>query len=382
MKTILAIAFVASALIPARSLFAQGGSLTPPGAPAPTMMSLDEMEPRTPLVGGAPGVSVGASGTITITQSGSYYLTGNLTVTSGSGIIIGAGGVTLDLRGFTITSTAATPTSSSAGVNIDASNVAVFNGHIVSGTTYDSGAMGDQFTGTGFEHGIYAFPSTFRNIRVRDVSVQGCDNLGISILDTETSIVEGCTVRTVGSIGIRAATVRGCTVAEAGGNGIQGASVSDSRAESVGSDGISASNVRNCYGVTFGTSSSADGIDAGRSVENSYGQSTAGDGIQGENVMNSRGFTNGDDGIQAAGNVLNCRATTTGTGTNADGISASFNVMNSYGQSAGDDGIDTTYTISYSRGNTSGTGVGLECGIAIGCTSVGGQTIANKYLMP
>ena len=71
------------------------GILTPPGAPGPTMKSLDQVEPRTPI----------SSVPYAINTSGSYYLTGNLTVNSGIAISINAGGVTLDLNGFTISST-------------------------------------------------------------------------------------------------------------------------------------------------------------------------------------------------------------------------------------------------------------------------------------
>lgn len=71
--------------------FAQG-SLTPPGAPAPTMKTLAQIEPRTPITN-AP---------YTITQPGSYYLTANLTSTT-YGIFIQANQVTLDLMGFSLT---------------------------------------------------------------------------------------------------------------------------------------------------------------------------------------------------------------------------------------------------------------------------------------
>ena len=74
--------------------FAQG-SLTPPGVPGPTMLTLNQMEPRTPI----------SSAPYTISQPGSYYLTANLTVASGDAIDINANGVTLDLNGFTISST-------------------------------------------------------------------------------------------------------------------------------------------------------------------------------------------------------------------------------------------------------------------------------------
>lgn len=63
-------------------------SLTPPGAPAPTLRTLDQVEPRSPI-----------SGAGVITQPGSYYLTGNI-VTAGHGITIRTNNVTLDLMGF------------------------------------------------------------------------------------------------------------------------------------------------------------------------------------------------------------------------------------------------------------------------------------------
>jgi parallel beta-helix repeat protein len=72
--------------------FAQG-SLTPPGAPAPTMKTLDQIEPRTPI----------SALPYNITAAGSYYLTTNLTGISGAnGITIMANYVTIDLHGFTL----------------------------------------------------------------------------------------------------------------------------------------------------------------------------------------------------------------------------------------------------------------------------------------
>jgi hypothetical protein len=101
------------------SAFGQG-ALTPPGAPAPTMKSLDQVEPRTPI----------SSLPFYITQSGSYYLTANLSAGSGvNGITVygGVNNVTIDLNGFTLAGSA---TDSAYGIVAYSGNVNVRNGII------------------------------------------------------------------------------------------------------------------------------------------------------------------------------------------------------------------------------------------------------------
>ena len=71
------------------------GDLTPPAeAPAPTMKSLTEIEPRT-IIDVLP---------YTISTSGVLYLTGNLTSTTvnANGIIIDADDVVVDLNGYVL----------------------------------------------------------------------------------------------------------------------------------------------------------------------------------------------------------------------------------------------------------------------------------------
>src|SRR4029079_12515180 len=72
--------------------FAQG-TLTPPGAPAPTFKTLQQVAPRTPI----------SSAPFLITQPGSYYLTTNLTGQAGTnGITVATDNVAIDLNGFAL----------------------------------------------------------------------------------------------------------------------------------------------------------------------------------------------------------------------------------------------------------------------------------------
>ena len=82
-------------IVTALATTAYSGSLDPAAPPAPTMKSLDVVEPRTAI----------SSLPFTISQSGSYYLTGNLEASgSANGIrILGTAiSVSIDLNGFSL----------------------------------------------------------------------------------------------------------------------------------------------------------------------------------------------------------------------------------------------------------------------------------------
>src|SRR3954470_21985484 len=101
MKTWSGAAVGACTLVLAGWLAAGGraGPLNPPaGAVAPTMKTLQDVEPRTPIQ----SLSGSAAASYVITQPGSYYLTGNIVRTPNKhGIQVLADNVTIDLAGFT-----------------------------------------------------------------------------------------------------------------------------------------------------------------------------------------------------------------------------------------------------------------------------------------
>jgi Right handed beta helix region len=206
---------------------AQGPLNPPPGGPTTTMKSLDQIEARTPI----PATVTPAAGPhFTITQPGSYYLTGNITVTSGDGILITADrDVSIDLNGFTI---ASTRTGSFDGRAIalpdQFSRLTVRNGSIWSGTTVSATAAVNR---NGFSYGIYSTGALVDSL-ISGVHVSGCAGSGI-YLDNE-GIVENCTASHNGDDGIFCAggVVTGCTARLNGASGIVaiGSSVTNSRA--------------------------------------------------------------------------------------------------------------------------------------------------------
>ncbi|HEV2454306.1 MAG TPA: hypothetical protein VGY98_08595 [Verrucomicrobiae bacterium] len=279
------------AMVPAFSLqplaLRAQGALTPPGAPAPTMLTLSQIEPRTPI-------SFSPS-QIVINQPGSYYLTTNLTVIGGNAIVIAANNVTLDLNGFTIFSTSATPSGMAIqlGSGGGITNVTILNGHITSGITNSAGGV---YGGGGFYYGIQYFSPSY-NILVKDVSVIGCYYNGINLFVGNCTAVESCSVMIAGEAGIVASRVSRSTAYQCGGVGINADIASDCRGDVIGAGyGIVATTANNCYGYCTGSgyglyaigsandcygycSGSGYGLYVAGSAIGCLGQSTAGVGI-------------------------------------------------------------------------------------------------------
>ena len=285
-RTFLAATALAATCILNLSALGQG-ALTPPGAPAPTMKSLDQIEARTAITN--------TSSLVTISQPGSYYLTHNLTVSSGDAIDITTNGVTLDLNGFTIVSTASSANGTAIYLNNPAAgntDIIILNGHILGGVTNNGSGV---YSGVGFANGINNYKGAAENILVSRITVSGCLYYGIYLNLNNTTSVEACTVRTVGADGINASTIKGCVVTDCGGNAIYCYQVSDSRGQ--------------CSGGSYGVNAT--------SAQNSLGQSNSGVGLLASTAQNCYGYSNSDDSLHAYV-AENCEGfSSNGTGLNA-----------------------------------------------------------------
>lgn len=135
------------------------------------MKTLDEVEPRKPI----------SSVPITISEPGSYYLSGNLRLTEVpniTSIMITVSGVTLDLMSFTLSSVAAV-NGDAIRVNAGLRDVTIKNG-VSAGVSTVTGVAPDQTwieTAAGFLAGIAAAESNschFANLRI-----SGCRTVGV-----------------------------------------------------------------------------------------------------------------------------------------------------------------------------------------------------------
>ncbi len=218
---------------------ALAGPLNPPAGPiAPTAKPLAEVEPRAAV--NATNTPGDDDSFFRITQSGSYYLTGNVVCDSPKmmGIEIAAQNVTLDLNGFTVLCTAPGPFS---GIRSTAFAISIT---IMNGSVQGFGGDGIALTG-GVADGL------------RVVGVHTRDNVGHGIFIEKTALVEGCTAVTNGLNGIwvtEMGTIRSCQSLGNGQNGIVAGVVTGVGSNSVVEGCSSVGNGDNGFSLLAGAS--------------------------------------------------------------------------------------------------------------------------------
>lgn len=254
--------------VAACSSAAFAGDLTPPGAPGPTMKSLDVVEARTPIFA--------ADLPLTISQPGSYYLAENI-VTGGGGITIAASEVSIDLNGFSLAGGTGTGIQDSGF----RSNARVFNGSVRGwsggGVVLDSveGALVFDVTTSGNgSQGIWVNTGVVRNcVSTNDVLSFSTGSYALAVTE---GVIESCAVIDSNGSGIWMGvngTVRGVTVNNVAGNGVflaSGSTLVDSTISTTGLDGVNGSSGVTINGVTV-DSAGRDGVDTftGATITNS-----------------------------------------------------------------------------------------------------------------
>lgn len=319
------------------------GPLAPPAAPAPSMKTLDQIEARTPIPATPVGFYpyVGPPAYFTISQSGSYYLTGNLTVPAGKDAIVivdGVNDVTLDLNGFTIK---VDTDHGWSGINMKGSHarITIYNGNIDNGDYHTDPGSGDN------NGGIVG--GTLKNIHVSRINVRNITGYGIRL--GNYSIISECSAYSCSRSGLVAETV------------------TNSNASKCRGEGISAKNANNCTGSSTGSST---GLYCSGNATNCNGVSDSGSGLVcAGNATNCRGNSYFHTGLECYGNATNC----TGVSFNKTGLACGGNASNCTGKAGIGNGLIVTGTANTCTGDNDMPGsVALTAGIAIGCTSSSG----------
>jgi len=298
---LIVVAMLGGFFLTANATFAQG-SLTPPGGPAPTMKTADQIEPRT--IVNAANTPGDTTNSFIISKSGSYYLTTNILGTTGkSGIEITTNDVTLDLNGFTLQGVAG----SVNGVNFigDTSflgfttsyartNITVRNG-IIRNWGGD-GIHSSSYSGQNFllEQLKVCFNSTGALINgsgvARDCFFANNSDVGLNF---NNALISNCTVNNNGSYAVFAnnSTISGCFV-QNNGSGISanGGIVSGCLVQNNTNTGIYAGSGTDVINNTCRGNNSLNGAGAG-------GILISGDAVRSTRVEDNLVTANGSHGI-------------------------------------------------------------------------------------
>ena len=345
---------IPAALIAAAWLHA--GPLDPPPGPVAgsgktTQEIFNEVaavEPRRPI--SATTTPGDADSIYRITLPGSYYLTGNVSVTPGqSGIEIVANNVTIDLNGFTISPLLA---GSLDGIVEDTTNFSHFNIVIRNGTISGMGGNGINLGDNSSNHRIERVNAT--------------NNGAIGIRFGYNGVVESCQAYSNDSSGIVCfgsnSLIHSCTAYDNGGSGIilTGAgTITDCTSMNNVSVGF-----RTGPGATVGRCTARlngfDGFDLGSSatIDACAAYDNGGDGIDASTnctITNCTVAFSTDNGILAVGSgvISNCSA----YANTADGIRVANdtlvrgNLCDSNGNSGDGAGIHATGSDNRIEGN-------------------------------
>lgn len=222
MRNILLNILLLSSLVP-MTAFPQGSLTPPPGVPAPTMKTLDQIEARTPIPKTIGFPDPGPH--YTISQPGSYYLTGNVEVFSGHGIVITSSNVTLDLNGFALISKMEEPAAGHAiSLGNDVTGIIIKNGTITGGAARTPGGGNPwdaAFVNKGWASGIQDVSANpAMGVQVSDVAIVSCRSAGISLsgscqIHRVTATANGGT-----GISVKNANVSHSSATQNGGTGI------------------------------------------------------------------------------------------------------------------------------------------------------------------
>lgn len=209
---------------------AKAGPIDPPVGPVgSTGKTISEAVPRTPLsAANTPGDSTAV---YVITQTGSYYLTGNVTSPSGKAAVrIEASNVTLDLNGFEILGAGTgivVPFASPAtvitvrngtlrgggGVGLSGVRLVRVEDLTIAGTPFAGVAVGDDSVvrrvisdGNGTTGALSSYHGISAGARSLISDCMCRSNPGAGISASDGSVVSGCTVSSNGSGGISVGT--------------------------------------------------------------------------------------------------------------------------------------------------------------------------------